>query len=231
MATYPAQISTSNAILPEEQQPKWVTTADIFDLSGQFLLLKKGSTLSDDTIDKLRGFGIAPRLKPLYLERHTKTHTSPIHTASGQNLHDSKPDLVLSWPHVAIMTEELSTLQRCSFWLKQAGLPASKIHHSSTSDSLCSMVEKYAVKAVILPTSELAVNLPRIKAVERAPKSPLQIVAMAAAHEGKSILKRRQWQALIPTLGLSDLWFEPLDKRAILPWAKAHLNPLPVASS
>jgi len=205
------------ALSPDEM-PIWLTTADIFDTSGQFLLLKEGTPVSDSTIDKLRGFGVSPRIKPLYPE----SHTAPMRVAE-RDWQKSEPEAPLPWPHVVVMGPDLNALRRCSFWLQRAGMPMPRIHPASNLDSFFVLIDKYTPKAVILPVAVLGAALPRLHALD----TRVDIVAIAPASEAKSILKRRQWQAAIPQLGISDLWFEPLDKRVILPWAEAVLKPEP----
>jgi hypothetical protein len=209
-----------DAALSPDEMPIWLTTADIFDVSGQFLLLKEGTPVSDSTIDKLRGFGVAPRIKPIYPQVHPESHTAPMRV-SERDWQKSDPESHLPWPHVVVMGSDLTSLRRCSFWLQRAGMPMPRIHPASNLDAFFVLIEKYAPKAVLLPVAALAMALPRLQAMGTA----MDIVAVAPAAEAKSVLKRRQWQAAMPQIGVSTLWFEPLDKRVILPWAEATLKP------
>jgi len=212
--------STSNdsPAMSADELPIWMTTADIFDASGQFLLLKEGTPISDSTIDKLRGFGVAPRIKPIYPE----AHSAPMRVA--ERARPGSPEAPLPWPHVVLMGSELAALRRISFWLQRAGMPMPRLHPVSHLEGFLVLVEKYSPKAVILPVNVLGSILPRLHAMEQPPT----VVAFAPASEQRSILKRRQWQAAMPQLGISALWFEPLDKRDILPWAEAVLKPDPL---
>ncbi|MEB3245963.1 MAG: hypothetical protein VKJ06_08280 [Vampirovibrionales bacterium] len=208
---------------------RWLVTEDVF--SGQpgksdFLLIKSGIQISPEQLDKLRAFGVQPKLQ--LIPPTPAAHSNPILQVNGaladatSNINHSRayPTALnhsRAYPHVVLINSDLKAMRRATYWLLKSGLSLSRLHPVAQSAQLPVLMKKYAPQGLVLCARQLQAlraNMPELFSANAGVSIALLVPEAAAQTEAQ----QQGWQEVARHLHIQSVWFQPLGRKQPEAW-------------